>query len=204
MVLFISKLISSVIEIIALSLIPFIWWLVTARKKEGFFNWLGIKTIDRLKVKKVLGISAVVEVSFILLSFYMLYAVKGVENLATSDFAGLGIKVLPAILIYAIFNTALPEEIFFRGFLLKRLSNKFGFGVGNFVQCVAFGLMHGLMFVKYTGLFTGIAITLFTEAIAWFMGYVNEKKADGSILPSWGIHAVANIFSGLVAALSLI
>jgi hypothetical protein len=32
------------------------------------------------------------------------------------------------------------------------------------------------------------------------MGYVNEKKAGGSILPGWGIHAVANIFSGICSA----
>ena len=34
----INKIISSIIEIIALSIVPFIWWLVTARKKENFFK----------------------------------------------------------------------------------------------------------------------------------------------------------------------
>jgi len=36
------------------------------------------------------------------------------------------------------------------------------------------------------------------------MGYINEKKADGSILPSWSIHAIANIFSGVCSAFLLI
>jgi hypothetical protein len=35
------------------------------------------------------------------------------------------------------------------------------------------------------------------------MGYVNEKKAGGSIIPGWCIHAIANIFSGACAAFSL-
>ena len=98
MELFISKLISSVVQIILFSLIPFLWWLVTARKKEKLF---------------------------------MLYSMKGVE-MATSDFAGLEVNALPAILVYA-----------------------------------------------------------------------NEKKAGGSIIPGWCIHAMANIFSGACAAFSL-
>jgi len=138
------------------------------------------------------------------LSFYLLYVVKDVENLATSEFSGLGIGALPAILVYALFNTALPEEILFRGFILKRISNRFGFNAANYVQCILFGFLHGAMFIKYVGPVVGVLITCLTMAIAWCMGYVNEKKADGSVLPSWGIHAVANIFSGMVAAFALI
>lgn len=204
MELFINKVVSSVLEIIVLSLVPFIWWLVTARKKENFFHWVGFRKIDRTKTKSVWKAAAIVEVCFIALSFYLLYVVKGVEGLATSEFDGLGIKALPAILIYAVFNTALPEEILFRGFILKRIANRFGFSAANYVQCILFGFLHGAMFIKHVGLVNGVLITCFTMAIAWCMGYVNEKKADGSILPSWGIHAVANIFSGLMAAFAVI
>jgi len=38
MSLFINKIVSSVLEIILMSLVPFIWWLVTARKKAKFFQ----------------------------------------------------------------------------------------------------------------------------------------------------------------------
>ena len=47
-------------------------------------------------------------------------------------------------------------------------------------------------------------ITGFIFVIAYGMGYINEKKAQGSIVPSWLIHAAANIFSGLCAAFMLI
>ena len=41
MELFINKVISSVLEIIVLALVPFIWWLITARKKNIFqLDWI--------------------------------------------------------------------------------------------------------------------------------------------------------------------
>ena len=48
--------------------------------------------------------------------------IKGIET-ATSEFTGLGIMAIPAIVVYAAFNTAFPEELLFRGFLLKRLTH---------------------------------------------------------------------------------
>ncbi|WP_267247218.1 hypothetical protein [Streptococcus sp. Marseille-Q5986] len=47
-------------------------------------------------------------------------------------------------------------------------------------------------------------IVFFTGAIVAYLGFVNEKKAGGSIIPSWLMHATANILSGLVSAFSLL
>ena len=55
----------------------------------------------------------------------------------------------------------------------------------------------------FTNFVNTFFIIFFTGAIAAYLGFVNEKKAGGSILPSWIIHALANILSGLVAAFSL-
>ena len=196
-----SKLISSIIQIFLFSLIPFIWWLITARKKCGFLNWIGLKKPEGDKHKTLFwgaGVSAV----FLILSVVILYFVKGVET-ATSDFSGLGVPAIPAILIYAVLNTALPEEILFRGFLLKRISNKFGFTIGNIIQAALFGLLHGVMFFSSVGIFKALIVTVFTGGIGWCMGYTNEKTAGGSILPSWCIHSIANIFSGICSAFLL-
>lgn len=200
--LFISKLVSSVVEIVLFTAIPFIWWLITARKKCGFFEWIGLKKVKDGKQNKTLLWILGVLAAFFVLSVFILYSVKNAET-ATSEFAGLGLKALPAILVYAILNTSLPEEILFRGFLLKRITAKFGFTAGNLIQAALFGLMHGLMFFSSVGILKAVLIILFTGLIGWFMGYVNEKKAGGSILPGWAIHAAANIFSGLCSALSL-
>ena len=197
-----QTLINSILQILLFSLVPFIWWLITARKKSGFFEWIGLKKIGNIRENKtVLWITGVIA-AFLALSVFMLTAVAGVET-ATSGFAGLGAAAIPAVVIYAALNTALPEEIVFRGFLLKRISGKFGFAAGNLVQSILFGLMHGIMIFSAAGFVKALLITLFTGAIGWGMGLVNEKKADGSIVPSWIIHMAANIFSGLCSAFLL-
>lgn len=200
--LFIQKILNSIIEILLFALIPFVWWCITARKKVGFFQWIGLKRISSSKENKTALWIAGTAVVFMAVSVFILYTVKGVET-ATSEFSGLGINALPAILVYAVLNTSFPEELLFRGFLLKRLSNKFGFSIGNAVQSVLFGLLHGVMFFTLTGIPQALLIIVFTGGIAWCMGYVNEQKADGSILPSWSIHAISNIFSGVCSAFLL-
>ncbi|MGN0347978.1 MAG: hypothetical protein ACI4DR_00435 [Roseburia sp.] len=59
------------------------------------------------------------------------------------------------------------------------------------------------MFFSLAGFLRTIWIILFTGGVAGCMGYLNERKAGGSILPSWGIHGIANVFSGLCAAFLL-
>lgn len=201
--LLINEIISSIIEIILVGLVPFIWWLVTARKKENFFKWTGFKKIEKENRKTLFTGTLLISVLFILVSVLILYIVKDVET-ATSKFNGLGISGLLPALVYAVFNTSFPEEIFFRGFLLKRLSNKFGYLIANIVQSALFGLIHGIMFFSLTGVLKAIIITFFIGTVAFAMGYINEKKANGSIIPSWIIHALANTFSSVAALFSII
>lgn len=65
-------------------------------------------------------------VLFLLLSIFLLFTIKDVPS-ATTQFHGKGLSAVPSILVFAIINTSLSEEILFRGFILKRLSNVFGF-----------------------------------------------------------------------------
>ncbi|PNT90585.1 CPBP family intramembrane glutamic endopeptidase [Clostridium thermosuccinogenes] len=199
--LFINKLMSSVIEIILFASIPFIWWLIGARKKAGFFDWIGLKKME--KHKGTIPLIIVITAVFCAVSIVILYMIRDVET-ASSGFDGLGVKAIPAILVYAILNTALPEEMMFRGFLLKRIASRAGFSAGNTIQAVVFGLMHGIMFASHIGMAKAIIIVIFTGLIGWVMGYINEKRSGGSILSSWIIHALSNIFSGLVSAFSLL
>ena len=131
--LLMKKLTNSIIQIIIFSIIPFLWWLITSRKKMNFFEWIGLKKVNNIKENKLFAWIFSVLVLFLIISVFILYSLKNV-NVASSEFTGLGIKSLPSILIYAIFNTSLPEEILFRGFLLKRIGNKFGFIVSNGIQ----------------------------------------------------------------------
>ena len=180
---------------------PFIWWLATARKKQKFADWIGLKKIEG--GKKTITAIIIVSIAFLLSGVLPLYLIKDIET-ATSEFNGLGATAIPAIVVYAAFNTAFPEELLFRGFLLKRLANKFGFNIADLTQALLFGLLHGVMFFSLVGAFKAILIVVLTGAIAWFMGYINEKHSNGSIVPSWIIHTIANLFSGICAAFSII
>lgn len=202
MTIFINRVISSVVEILLLAIIPFIWWLVSARKQQSFPKWLGLKKCDFKKNKTAvwtLGVS----LGFLLLGVFTIIILRDVET-AASSFTGMGAQAIPAIIVYALFNTAFPEEFFFRGFLLKRFESKLHFAVANSIQAFLFGLLHGVMFFTAVGAIKAILITILTGTVAWFMGYINEKKADGSIIPSWIIHALSNLFSGIYAAFQII
>lgn len=198
--LFVSKVMSSVLQIILFMIVPFIWWLVTARKKQKFMEWIGLKKIEG--GTKTLMATLLVAVAFLFTGVLTLYAIGNVKT-ATSEFAGLGGVAIPAIIIYAAFNTAFPEELLIRGFLLKRLENKLGFNIANAIQALLFGLLHGAMFFSLVGVIKAILIIAFTGVIAWFMGYINEKYSNGSIIPSWIIHTISNLFSGICSAFML-
>lgn len=199
--LFINKIVSSILQIILFAIIPYIWWLVTARKQQKIAEWIGLKKI--VGGKKTLTAIILVSVAFLFSGALTLYAIRGAET-ATSEFAGLGVVAIPAIVVYATFNTAFPEELLFRGFLLKRLANKFGFNIANLTQALLFGLLHGVMFFSLVGVLKAILIIVVTGTVAWFMGYINEKNSNGSIVPSWIIHTISNLFSGICAAFSII
>lgn len=196
-----QKILNSIVQIFIFSLIPLVWWCITARGEISFLQWIGVKRI--LEPKKSALWIAGTTLAYMVVSVFILYTVKNIET-ATSEFKDLRMKALPAILAYAVMNTSLPEELLFRGFLLKRLSRQFGFPIGNAVQSALFGLLHGAMFLRLTGVARAILIIGFTGGFAWCIGYVNEKKAGGSILPGWCMHAVANIFSGVCSAFALI
>ena len=202
MVLFLSKILSSVIQIFLFSIIPFLWWFFTAKKKEKFTKWIGLKAISGNKNKCAVA-TVMLALVFIFSGILTLYLIKDVET-AVSEFSGLGANAIPAIVIYAAFNTALPEELLFRGFLLKRLCKRFGFIFANCFQSILFGLLHGALLFAAAGPDKAVIIVLLTGFIAWFMGCINEKYADGSILPGIIIHAVSNVFSGICTAFSLI
>lgn len=191
-------------QVILFSAVPFIWWLITARKKASFGEWTGFKLpVIAGKVKYILLFIGTVCV-FSALSVYMMPQIIGTASPATSQFAHQGASSIVPALIYAFIQTGLSEEILFRGFIGKRLDNKFGFAVGNLLQAVLFGLLHGAMFLGAVGIGKAAVIALFTGAIGWVMGYIDEKQSGGSILSSWMLHGIANFISASVAMFNII
>lgn len=194
--LFMSKLVNGILELIIVSFIPFMNWLIWRRKKVGFFDWIGLKKVQTKNISQLLQIILGMALVFLLFSV-VLFSWFDSSKTATADFSGKGIGALPAILAYAILGTALPEEIFFRGFLLKRLQGKLGFLGANLIQSLLFGLIHALMFIQLIGFLKAVMIFAFIILIAYVFGAINEKKAGGYILPSVFIHTFANTAAGL-------
>ena len=197
-----QRIISAFIQILFIILLPSIWWFLTVRGKVPFMEWIGLKAVKRDKVSYLITWIIGGFLLFTAFSIFIFPLTRSIET-ATSAFSGMGLKALPSILIYSFLQTSLPEELLFRGFLLKRLVNHMPFVFANTIQAIAFGLLHGVLFASVVSLEVTFFIIFFTGAIAAYLGFVNEKKAGGSILTSWIIHALANILSGLVAAFSL-
>lgn len=197
MQLFINIIISSIVQFILLSIIPFIWWLITARKENTFFQWIGYKKPHTSDRKRFWFIIIIIEIVFLSAFVVIIPLVYDNASLATSQFNGKGISAFIPALIYAFFQTSFNEELFFRGFLGKRLIKKFGFAFGNTLQGVIFGSMHGIMLYSSAGLLKAVIISVLTGAIGICMGYVCEKQVEGSLIPGWLMHGTFNTLSSL-------
>ncbi|MCR5556541.1 MAG: CPBP family intramembrane metalloprotease, partial [Butyrivibrio sp.] len=137
---FINELISSIFQVLVFSIIPFITWLLTARKKESFFSWLGFKKaiLDK-KGCVIFAVGAVIVCEIVGLTLYKLI-LDADWNRSTS--AGMGISGLPSAILNSVIQTALSEEILFRGFIQKRLQNVLNFKVATIIQSLLFGFAH--------------------------------------------------------------
>lgn len=194
---------SSIIQIILFSFIPFVWWFIKERKQISFLRWIGIKKPIILDIRKYIITVFIIIALYLCLAFIIPLLLVDSDT-ATSMFAGQGIKALLPALIYAFLQTGLSEEIFFRGFLTKILSSKYGFKTGNVFQALIFGLIHGLMFMSDIGFFKALIIILITGTIGLLMGWINEKLSGGSIIPSWILHGLANIIPAVIVMFNLI
>jgi membrane protease YdiL (CAAX protease family) len=201
----IEIIISAIFQVLLFSLIPFVWWLLTARKTVGFLSWVGLKK-PKVENKKPFSIwiSCLIFL-FIGMTFLPVIVVDSSVT-AASQFAGYGLILLPAGFAWGIMATGLGEEILFRGFLGKRCINKCGFIIGNIIQAIVFGLMHGVLFSLLTDVGLGIifVITVITGALGWVMMLVNEKYASGSIVPSWLLHGIGNFAVSIFAMLDIL
>ncbi|HZK27917.1 MAG TPA: CPBP family intramembrane glutamic endopeptidase [Thermoclostridium sp.] len=195
----INLLINSIMQIILFTIIPFVWWLIARKQHQhpSFLFWIGIKKpVINNKKKYIFSFIVIGIISLII--FFIIPFIVGDADTASSQFAGQGISGLIPALIYSIIHTGLSEEIFFRGFLTKRLTNRFGFKVGNIIQGMLFGLVHGFLFFVAIGALKAMLIVFITGLVGALMGWINEKQSGGSIIPSWLLHSFANMASAII------
>lgn len=209
MELVISSIVTTIINLIVFSLIPFLWWFFRHRKETGFFTWLGFY-MPKLKSKWwVLAVFAVLYYFFYNFDFTQLVDKQTLDYIQSSSsvsanaFAGIGaLAILPALIENFIGN-GVAEEILYRGFLCKRLCAKFGNIQGIIIQAVLFGLMHNALYI-IAGLDVGLwyhTLTFtFTGIGALLLGWLNEKIFNGSIIPSILLHGTGNFIASMLIA----
>lgn len=199
----VSEIIETIVQIFIFSLIPFLVLLIKKRTTKGFLDYIGLKKSN----SKTNGLAVLA--SLILLAPMLLLTLTSetfqeimfdpnsiTGKLRTMEF---GANAIIVLLIIAIFKTAFAEEILFRGFIAKRLISVFGFKKGNLFQAIIFGILHTILFaIITTNLIYLSLIFVFPTIAAYIFGYLNEKKADGSIIPSWIAHGLANVISYIV------
>lgn len=203
--IFINQLLSAVLQVIVLTAVPFLWYLAANRRAAGFLRWIGLYRAGRFPVKWVSAILA----GFLpaaALSLWLYHT----GNLTYSGFTldayrayGWSPLTIGTILVWAVVQTSLSEEIFFRGFLAKRLARVFGTRPGCAVQGLLFGSLH-LPAVWGRGLLPAAAVVGSTGGIGFALAWLSQEKAEGSILCGWMIHAAVNIISPVVVFLFLL
>ncbi|MCH7322765.1 CPBP family intramembrane metalloprotease [Solibacillus sp. MA9] len=199
----INLLISAIFQVLLFSIIPFVWWLVTARKETRLLTWLGIKKIKIRNYQTYMASFLLVMIILVIPAYIAVILFMDDSAMATSQFSGKGLSAFIPALIYAFLQTGLSEEIFFRGFLTKRLIFKFGFQLGNSIQGFLFGLMHGAIFMMLLNPIQLIIIILITGVGGYLLGWINEKQSNGSIISSWLIHGIVNTISSTWALFNL-
>ncbi len=202
-----NEIISVILQIGVFTLIPFIAYRFFYKNKEGFWNYIGLKKAALMPILyAVLFALPLMAVMLIIihLSPDMLEAMEDPKSMS-GKFKAMGMSFNSVVLIVlaAVFKTALAEEILFRGFLAKRLISKMGFTKGNILQAFIFGIIHTALFLSLTKsilFLTFIFIVPFVVGLV--LAWINEKLANGSIIPSWLAHASGNLFTYLFFALN--
>lgn len=202
-----SAVLSAALQLLVCLLLPFLFYLLFHRRKEGFLKFLGLyrPTPSSLGLAALLAaVSA--PVMLWVLSRGDLGAVVTSPQTSAGQLRALGwpMERLGVLLVTAIIQTALAEEILFRGLIAKRLIQWLGFPAGNLLQALIFGGLHLVLYQAAApgALTVGMlaALLLPSTLMGWALGYLNERLGSGSILPSWLSHALSNMISFYVMA----
>ena len=192
-----NTIISAILQLLVFAAIPFFAYLIGKRRARGFFDYIGLHKSER----RTMLYATLLAVAFILPVLLLLSFSPAIREVVTAPntvvgrlrsygFSGVTVALL---CIKALVQTSLSEEILFRGFVAKRLISWLGFTRGNLLQAFLFGLVHLLLFLgQEFSLTIAAGVVLFTGLGGWTSGYLNERLGNGSILPSWWMHAMTN------------
>ncbi len=194
------------------SIIPFLWWLIKYRQ-VNILSWIGLHKVQG-KTGNILIWGAIFFALTVISQVFITPKLLPPGITVAETYQGLGTAALIPALAFGLY-TGLGEEIFWRGFLGKRLMARLGFWGGNIIHALIFGLLHGVGFSLAiiqapveVQLLKILAVGLFATTLTGFsggmLGYVTEKKAGGSIIPAILIHALGNTLLSLAQAFNIL
>ncbi|MBN2348103.1 MAG: CPBP family intramembrane metalloprotease [Bacteroidales bacterium] len=201
-----DKFIGALLQVLIFGIIPLLVYLFSKKRLKGFFRYIGlIKPVKRTIVWAIV-VSFILIITSILLPavFPEIKELMTMQGTVAGNLKAMGLSFSSVIIltIMALIKTSFSEEILFRGFIAKRLISWLGYTAGNLIQAIIFGLMHvGLLllisepnypFLIFVFIFSGIA--------GYLLGYIKEKIGNGSIIPGWIAHGMANLISFYLVA----
>jgi membrane protease YdiL (CAAX protease family) len=204
-VLIANAVISAVVQILVFTAIPFLFYLIAHRRLKGFFDYIGLHQPERRTMLYATVLSAAFLLPTLLVLFFSpdFRAAATGSNTVIGQLRSYGFSGTTIVLVglKALVQTSFSEEILFRGFVAKRLIKGLGFGWGNLLQALIFGAVHLLLFTGQAfSLGLAVGFVLLTGLGGWISAFLNERVGNGSILPSWWMHGVANAIADSVLA----
>ncbi|RDY25482.1 CPBP family intramembrane metalloprotease [Romboutsia weinsteinii] len=188
----------TIMQLILFMSIPFVWWTLKYRKESSFFRWMGVY---KPSVNKTIN-SAIYIIILYCIIWILLHSSMVSKLIGDGDglFYKMGSKAIIPCFIVAFFQNGLCEELFSRGFLLKRLLTKFSFTYANILQAFLFAMLHIAIGGSGLPLFNAVALVIKTFIGGWILGYISEKEFRGSIIPGVILHGLGNFITYLINA----
>lgn len=178
-------------QVAVFALVPLAWWLNAGRPDGSFPRWLGFRRGREVSDPLVLGATIAGALGFL---------GGALLARAAAPIAGSGYFVFLAIVLVAVVQTALSEEIFFRGFMLGWLAGRTGRPMlANALQAVACGLLRLVVHWLFVdrGLPPCLAAFALGAGPALMVGWVRQRT--GSLLWPWAAHGAGNLMAAVVS-----
>lgn len=184
----------SVMQLILFTFIPLITYVFSQRKIKGFLSYIGLMA-PKINNWKNIIVSFALSYALLFIGLFIMNGGGAYKDEISKDISPAVFII--SLLLHSFIRTGLSEEILFRGFIAKLLIPKIGFFYGNLVQAVLFGMPH-FLFLNGVSVYIRIFHVIRSTIVGFIFCYVNEKEADGSIVPSWIFHGIANTVSTLI------
>lgn len=199
----VNEVIGAVLQIFVFATIPFLVYVIRYRKVKGFLEYVGLKP----STKRANYLAVFASLLFALPVLILILISDEIKTIMFDPESvtgkiremGFGISSVFILLMIALLKTSFAEELLFRGFLAKRLIAVLGYSKGNLIQAVLFGIIHTILFAMITSNAVFLMLIFMIPSLGAYVSvYLNEKVADGSIIPGWISHGLANVLAYVI------